>query len=151
MPWFAGYLDENAVEPFDRIDISRFLQAGEDLIDYCADECAQKKIPPIPRLLRRYKSEIRCGLIEVFFHRLGAPLSLEQKKDLFQKTGALFLSSTHYWDLDIDAMEPETKYYYAMYYWDQFKKLLQKDGNWNFEIDKNQIRREISCKLLLYT
>jgi hypothetical protein len=151
MPWFTGYLDDNAVEPFDSIDISKFKDAGEDLINYTADECWQKKIPPPLRLVRRYKSEIRCGLIEALMDRFQMPHDFDRKKQLLESTAGLFLNKNLWWDTDIMESEPDTKWGRAVLFWEKFEKLLQKGGSWNFTIDRNLVRREISCKLLLYT
>jgi hypothetical protein len=154
MPWFWKS-KETPTQPKSKklplSQIEKLNKIGDDLTNFLAK--GQRKAGAIPSKLveESTRGELRAALIENLMVSLQKGLPFAMQIQCMEGTASVFVLFK-YFDIprfggrrEIEADEPYNK---SLELWDEFQRLVVRDGGSRFEVNEDEIREKIVIKLI---
>jgi hypothetical protein len=154
MPWFwknKKTPTQPKTKKLSFSQIEKLNKIGDDLTNFLAK--GQRKAGAIPSKLveESTRGELRAALIENLMVLLQKGLPFTMQIQCMEGTASLFVLFKSFdtpragGRREIEADEPYNK---SLELWDEFQKLVVRDGGRRFEVNEDEIREKIVIKLI---
>ena len=134
--------------------IERLRKLGDDYIKFMS--AGQRVAGAVPSKLLNSASlnEIRAGVYEHLMVLLQVGLTFPQQIEIMEATTTMFLAMKYFetsFAKGQREVESEESYNKSLEFWDLFQNLIIRDEGRRFEINEEEIRGKIVCKLIRET